>query len=103
VSTNLLPPERAIVTERERPKLVRYGCRRSLAVVLYVSIAICIWRIADLIDELLTGPTKMSLGNFGLEGTSAIIAQVAIILLLLCCMYQTRKWQSYFRRRDRLR
>ncbi|MEH6517203.1 MAG: hypothetical protein V7742_10985 [Halioglobus sp.] len=50
-----------------------------------------VWRIMDFFDEVISGTTKMNLGDWGLEGYDALIAQLAIIGILLLLVIRVRK------------
>ena len=51
-----------------------------------------LWRLADFIDELVSGSLKMSLGKYMLVGLDALVVQSLIISILLLLAYSLNKW-----------
>ena len=56
--------------------------RRKLAVVLYIASPLLVWRLVDLLEEIISGPIKMSLGRYVVSGPLAAALQVFIIAVL---------------------
>jgi len=56
--------------------------------VLCAAIPLLIWRLLDLLDEVLYGPIKMSLDTLVITGTIATLIQLAIIALLSFAVYR---------------
>jgi hypothetical protein len=57
--------------------------RRKLVVVLLITVPLLVWRLLDLLEELINGPIKMSLDRHVLTGPLAAALQVLIITALL--------------------
>jgi hypothetical protein len=56
--------------------------RRRIAAVLYIALPLLVWRLLDLLEELINGPIKMSLDRYVVTGTPATVLQVLIIAAL---------------------
>lgn len=78
----------------EHRKLSTLRYRQILFALFHILLLTLIWRLVDFLDELMSGATKMSLGNYGLEGYDALIAQSVIIGILLLLVYQMKKWRT---------
>jgi hypothetical protein len=55
--------------------------------VLYAAVPLLLWRLLDLLDEVLYGPIKMSLATLVITGAAATLIQLAIIGLLSFVVY----------------
>jgi len=49
----------------------------------YIALPLLVWRLLDLLEEIITGPIKMSLDRWVVTGTPAMALQVLIITALL--------------------
>ena len=56
--------------------------RRRVTVVLYTALPLLIWRLLDLLEEIINGPIKMGLDRYVITGTPATALQVLIIAVL---------------------
>jgi hypothetical protein len=54
---------------------------------LLFTLSITLWRVLDFIDEWLNAGFQMSLGQFRLSGSPALILQVFILFGLGICIY----------------
>lgn len=57
--------------------------RRKVVVVLFISLPLLVWRLVDLLEEIINGPIKMSLERHVVTGPLAAALQVLIITILL--------------------
>lgn len=56
--------------------------RRKVVVVLSIALPLLVWRLLDLLEEIINGPIKMSLDRWVVTGTPAAALQVLIITAL---------------------
>ena len=51
--------------------------------MLYIALPLLVWRLVDLLEEIVNGPIKMSLDRHVVTGPLAAALQVLIIAVLL--------------------
>lgn len=56
--------------------------RRKVVVVLYITLPLLVWRLLDLLEEMVNGPIKMSLERYVVTGPLAAALQVFIVAVL---------------------
>ena len=76
----------------EPQKLPESRVRPKPGAPVYLLLLVLVWRIADFLDELISGRVKMSLGEHAIEGSDAFIVQSLIIAILLLAAYYLKKW-----------
>jgi len=58
-------------------------CGRRAAFLVYAALPLLAWRLLDLLEEVINGPIKMSLGKYVVTGNAATALQLLIIGTLI--------------------
>ncbi|MFT7266331.1 MAG: hypothetical protein ACI9A2_004422 [Halioglobus sp.] len=61
--------------------------KRTKAEALFLSLLMLVWRASDLLEEVITGTPKMSIGKWHITGTDAVVVQIVIIGFLGCICF----------------